>query len=152
MKKIVIALLFILSINFINSQNVETGLRTPQSTIYTHLYYLQKNSYDIDKAATVFNIKDLEKAKKASIKLKRIIEAKGLKINIRRISNNPNYIDSLHYYNSSSYTLFPKKAPKIYLEKINNKWYYSEETFNNIDSIYNDVFPFGIEFIIDLGI
>ena len=151
MKRIVIVLLFILSFNFINSQNIEIGLRTPQSTINTHIYFLEKNSYDLEKSAVVFNSNDLELSKEYSLKLKRILEAKGLKINIRNVPKDPNYIDSLHYSNYSSYTLFPNKIPEIYLEKINDKWYYSEETFNNIDSIYDNVFPFGIEFIIDLA-
>ena len=41
--------------------------------------------------------------------------------------------------------LFPYQLPSVYIERIGEKWYYSRETVNNIDAIYNSVFPWFTE-------
>jgi len=78
MKKIL--LLFILLSNLLIAQNkeVKPDLSSPYGTIYTHLYFLQPNSYQPEKAAlTIYGLKELNAEKKA-IKLKKILDGKGL--------------------------------------------------------------------------
>ncbi|MDP4600203.1 MAG: mechanosensitive ion channel family protein, partial [Polaribacter sp.] len=66
---------------------------------------------------------------------------KGLYIDLNKISNNPNYSDSIGYKNVYKYVIFPLRMPQISVEKINGKWYYSQETVAQIDELYNQVFP-----------
>jgi len=41
--------------------------------------------------------------------------------------------------------IFPNQLPEIYVEKINNSWYYSSETVAHVDLLYNQVYPTGTE-------
>jgi len=147
MKKIL--LLFILLSNLLIAQNkeVKPDLSSPYGTIYTHLYFLQPNSYQPEKAAlTIYGLKELNAEKKA-IKLKKILDGKGLFVIMSKLPRNKNYIDSTQVGKKNIYVLFPNKMPEIYLEKVGNNWYYSAQTVSQIDKLYSDVYPWGTSFL-----
>ena len=75
MKKI--ALFFILLSTLVVAQNkVKVDLSNPNSTIYTHLYFLQSDSYEPEKAATTIYGFEGEEAQNIAIKLKKILDEK----------------------------------------------------------------------------
>lgn len=124
------------------------NLNSPRATLHTHLNNLQINNYQPQKAA-----KALFKGDKSnstildySIKLKRILDAKKIFIELSQIPNNENYIDTST--NKNIYFL-SSNEPSLYLEKIDNKWLYSEETVNQIDEIYNQIYFFEIVNVTD---
>lgn len=120
----------------------KVNLSSPNATVYTHLYFLQTDSYDADKAAKTILPNATADAKKAAIRLKQILDGKGLFVDFKSIPKDGNYKDSINYNTAiSKYVLFPERMPLISVEKIGESWYYSEETINNLDEIYNDVFP-----------
>jgi MscS family membrane protein len=122
-------------------QNVEVDLMNPHSTIYTHLYFLQEDSYQPKKAAaTILNLEEALAIDKA-IKIKKVLDGKGLFVDISKIPKDPNHKDSIGYSSYSRYTLFPQRMPQIYVEKIKGKWYYSSETIAKIEGLYKEVFP-----------
>lgn len=144
MKKI--AILFIIwSLGMSAQDTTRVNLKNPQATIYTHLFFLQKGNYDPAKAAKTIHGLDGKKAIDKAIKIKRVLDGKGLYVDFNRIPNNPNFNDSIGYSKSFKYVLFPTRMPQISVEKIDGSWYYSSETINSIDEIYKSVFPWYVD-------
>jgi len=126
-------------------QNVEVDLSNPYSTIYTHLYFLQDDSYQPKKAAaTILGLEEAVAIEKA-IKIKKVLDGKGLFVDVNRVPKNSNYKDTIGYSSYSRYVLFPQRMPQIYVEKIEGKWYYSSETVAKIEALYKEVFPWYID-------
>ena len=138
--------LFIFITCYANAQEtVEVDLSNPHATIYTHFYFLQNDSYQPKKAAaTILGLSE-SKAIEKVLKIKKVLDGKGLSIDFNKIPSNPNYKDSIGYTTFHKYILFPQRMPKIYVEKIDNKWYYSSETVASIDQTYKEVFPWYVD-------
>ena len=127
------------------SEAVTVNLSNPNTTIYTHIYFLQDASYQPKKAAkTIYGLPEKEAIEKA-VKIKKVLDGKGLYIDFAKIPTNSNYKDSIGYTAAYKYVLFPQRMPKIYVEKIENNWYYSAETVMAIDALYKEVFPWYVE-------
>ena len=128
---------------------VEITLATPYNTMLVHLHYLQSESYEPDKAASVFNgIADTSLAQRLAIQLKQIYDGEGLYVNLNIVPNDPDFRDSLQ--RRSVFTPFPKELPGIYLEKLDNRWYYAQETVANIPGFHKQVYPFGTDRLLKL--
>jgi MscS family membrane protein len=142
MKRLVLFFLMISSVVLNAQESVDVNLSNPNAVIYTHLYFLQSDSYAPEKAAKTIFPNSIKNPEKAVIKLKQILDGKGLFVDFKLIPTNANYIDSTSYAIAlNKYVLFPERMPLISVEKIKNNWYYSSETIQNLDQIYNDVFP-----------
>jgi len=115
----------------------------PYEVVYNHLYHLQPDSYNPVLSARSFPSQASDTRQKA-IKLKQILDGKGMYLDLNRIPKNENYKDSLR--NESVYVI-DKNEPRIYLEKINGLWYYSRTTVENINTMHRKIYPFGTEFI-----
>lgn len=125
--------------------SVKVDLSNPHATIYTHLYFLQSDSYEPKKAAkTVVGLSE-EKAIQKAIKIKQVLDGKGLYVDLNKIPTNTNYKDTIGYSSYFRYVLFPQRMPQIYVEKVGGKWYYSSETIAKIDNLYKEVFPWYIQ-------
>ncbi|MEL6987842.1 MAG: hypothetical protein AAGK97_08430, partial [Bacteroidota bacterium] len=127
----------------------EITLSNPYNTMYVHLHYLQEASYEPSKAAeTIYPDSDSLAAIDHAIKLKQILDAKGLYVYLNQIPQKNDYLDSTsqqhHYYP------FVNELPGLYLEQYNNKWYYSKWTIDHIPKMYKDVFPYGTDRIANL--
>lgn len=136
-------LLFVLFFyTFSFSQTEPTvDLSNPNATIYTHLYFLQPDSYHPEKAAkTIYGFKDEEAIDKAN-KLKKILDGKGLKVDFTKVPNDPKFTDTTAYKIGNHYTLFPVRLPIVSVERYGNKWLYSRETVAAIDNLYKETFP-----------
>lgn len=127
-------------------QGAEPNLKTPRSTIKTHLENLQPESYHPEKAAKAFYDAQSTKSRVIAKKLKQILDAKGLYVYYSQVPNGPDYKDTLTQ--SRTYVLF-NEFPQIYLKKYGNKWYYSKETVEAIPDLHNSVFPLGTDHLID---
>ncbi|MFN0729720.1 mechanosensitive ion channel family protein [Polaribacter gochangensis] len=135
-------LIFLLFTAVVSAQDsIKVNLKNPNATVYTHLYFLQSDSYQPEKSAQTIFPNSTKKPKVAAIKLKQILDGKGLFVDFKQVPTDANYKDSLAYDNSHKYVLFPEVLPLISVEKIGGNWYYSQETISNLDKIYNDIFP-----------
>ncbi|MCK5103253.1 MAG: mechanosensitive ion channel family protein, partial [Cyclobacteriaceae bacterium] len=90
---------------------------------------------------------DEEKAKDLAIKLLQIYKGTDISISFEDIPKKPDFLDTLS--ETRTFTL-SKNYPQIYLEKEGENWYYSRETEENIDSIHGEVYPFGVDKLLDL--
>ena len=149
MKKLAFLFLFI-GLNIAAQNQNKVDLSTPNSTLYTHIYYLMPENYDIAKSAAT--VKGLPKgeAQFMAKRIKEILDGNGLIIDFSEVPIDANYIDTVDFgvrtleHNANRYAPFPVRLPEIYIEKYGKNWYFSEETIENIDEIYKETFP--IEF------
>lgn len=152
MKKII--LFFLIFTGFTYAQNtVKVDLRNPNATIYSHLHFLQPDSYNASKAAlTIHGIPKKEAIDKA-IKIKEILDGKGLRVDFKKVPTDPNYLDTITASLNSieklkyQYVPFPTKLPEVYVEKIGSRWYYSKKTVESIDEIYKNTFPWKFKWL-----
>ena len=142
-------LLLLLTVSvFAQQNNVKVDLSSPHTAIFTHLHFLQPETYDAAKSAATVYGESPSRSKEIAIKIKQVLDGKGLKVSIKELPINPHYKDTISEFDlRNQYVLFPKQLPEIYLEKINGKWYYSKETNQKIIGIYKEVFPAGTEFV-----
>jgi MscS family membrane protein len=112
---------------------------TPYGAIYNHLYYLQPDSYDPSLSARSFDLPQ-EEAEEAAIKLKQILDGEGMFVDINRLPQKRNYVDTL---SGESIYFIERREPLIYAEKKDSLWYYSRTTVNNIDKLHKEIYPLG---------
>ena len=124
------------------------SLESPYHTIFTHLYYLQPDSYQPFAAAKAFNVEDSIRAKRLAIQLKQVLDGGGLFVYMNLLPQENNFKDSVSQ--RSFYTLFPDELPEVYLEKKDGKWFYSEQTIKAVPELYRKLFPFGTDFLVNL--
>lgn len=138
--------LFVLISTFATAQKqVKVDVSNPNATIYTHLYFLQADSYQPEKAAVTIQGYTGVEAEQKAIRLKKILDGKGLFVDFNKIPTNVNYNDTIGYVKTYKYVLFPNRMPLISVEKVESKWLYSVETIRNIDAMYNEVFPWYVQ-------
>ena len=145
MKKILVLLLGLGISVFLAGQETVTQLelKTPHDAIWVHLFYLQPEQYRPELSATVFQEGDSIRRVKQAIKLKQILDGKGLFVHMNMLPQEVNYVDTIsqkHFY-----TPFPEELPEVYLEKVNEKWYYAKSTAKSIPELHKKVYPLGTD-------
>ena len=145
MRKLLCLLFLVSFIANAQKDSVNVDLSNPHATLYTHLYFLQSDSYQPKKAAkTIFGVSEKEAVKKA-IRIKKILDGKGLIVDFDLVPKNPNFKDTIRFSSTQKYTPFPERMPEISLEKEGENWYYSIETIKKIDMLYSAVFPWYVQ-------
>lgn len=122
-------------------------LSSPRTTIETHLKFLQLESYVPAVSARTMPVADKKEAELLAQKLKQILDAEGLYVDMETVPDNPEYVDStsgLHRF-----VLF-QNFPQIYVERINGKWYYSKRTADIIPTLHDVVFPLGSDLFVNM--
>ena len=144
MKRVLLFLL-IISNSLFAQQEVKVDLSNPNSTIYTHLYFLQSDSYQPEKAAqTIYGFEGKE-AEEIAVKLKKILDGKGLKVDFSKVPKDRLYSDTTDYKIGNKYVLFPYRMPEVYVERVGGSWYYSSETTSQINELYENIYPWYTE-------
>lgn len=137
-------LIFLLNIFLFSDE--EQNLSTPYNTVYTHLEYLQDDNYKPNISAKSFNVSDKKLARELAIKLKRYLDATGNFVDMERLPKEENYLDSASARHI--FRLFEGNR-NIYVEKIDNRWYYSKHTVKLIPELYKSIFPKGFKEILN---
>ena len=141
-------LLFTVTLVGQKPENVEITLDNPNNTMYVHLYFLQRDSYEPAKASrALFTLQDSTTMSRKAIQLKQILDGSGLLVTFNKIPSNPDHVDSLS--KKSVFTPFPEEMPEVYLEKTDGKWYYSKETVERITELHKKVYPFGADILLN---
>ena len=146
MKKLAYLLLFV-SLYSYSQTKVKVDLRTPNSALFTHIYFLTPENYDLAKSATTVEGVKRSEAQFIAKRIKEIYDGNGLIIDFNKVPVDAKYIDTLNFgrrsldQNKNRYAPFPVRLPEVYIEKRGSYWYYSEETIENLDKIYKDTFP-----------
>ncbi len=128
----------------------EPNLNTPWHSVLTHIYFLQPDSYDVDKAAIPFLHLGVDsvQAKDLAVKLKQAWDARGYLVNFDNVPRDANYIDSV----SERQIFAPiSQTPEIYVERQpNGEWRYSINSFEDIEAFHREVFPYGSDLLADI--
>ena len=133
------------------AQEFEPSTASPYHTVFTHLYYLQPDSYVPEFAAQAIDpsaVSDSVDRIKKSIQLKQILDGEGLFVNLEKIPRRMDYLDSTT--KESEYTLFPNEKPQIYLVRKGDNWYYAPQTIQLIPNLHRQLFPLGSTFLMNL--
>ncbi len=141
MKRIISIFLFVVIASF---SSFAQDLSNPQATVGTHLDNLQADNYHPEISALSIHpsVTDEEQRIELAIHLKQILDGKGIYIYTHQITKDANFTDTIS--NENIYILNPLE-PRIYLEKIDNKWYYAKKTIEQTDKMFKEVFPFGMK-------
>jgi MscS family membrane protein len=125
----------------------KADLSTPYRSIWTHLYFLQGDTYEPAEAAKPFKHSAItdEEARDAAIKLKQVFDGRGYYIDLNRIPDDANHTDTITRNNI--YVPVPQ-LPDIYLQKVGENWLYSRSSINRIDDLHSEVFSFGTELLL----
>jgi MscS family membrane protein len=127
--------------------NKDVDLSSPNATLYTHIYFLMPEHYDLKKSAATVRGDNRNEAQIAAKRIKEILDGNGLVIDFAKIPTNTDYKDTLGFstrtldHNEFRYAPFPIRLPEVYLEKSGKNWYYSKETIQQLDRIYKQTFP-----------
>jgi len=132
------------------SEELGYSLNSPNQTVFTHLNYLQEDSYQPRIAGKVFYEGHLKgrDPEQLAIRLKQVFDAKGYYIDLEEVPGNPNYFDSLTQ--RSAYALIPNES-RVTLRKIDGSWYYSKKTVDAVDELFKETFPFGTHRLVELA-
>lgn len=128
---------------------LEYSLATPYHTVFTHLNYLQDESYYPEIASRTLHPDYIEgkKAQELAIQLKQVLDGRGIYIDLDEIPKTADYKDTV--VNKHRFYL-TKKYPDLYLEKVGKRWYYSSKTIRNIPKWHSEVYPFGTAKLLNL--
>lgn len=150
MKKLLLPFFVFVAFISYSQKNLKVDLSNPKATVTTHLKFLSDENYSLEKSSKVFYKLDTKSAKENAKKLKMILTGKGLIVDFEKIPNDPNYVDTTIINKPHKYLLFSKQLPQVYLVKIDNKWYYSDETVKSIDALFDEVYPWYTQWIHEL--
>lgn len=153
MKKVIYLFLFLSQLIF--SQNdVKVDLRNPNATLYTHIYFLMPDSYNVAKASATIKGLPKKEANEKAKKIKAVFDGMGLVIDFTKVPTNANYLDTVMVSSQEiekplhRYAPFPLRLPDVYVEKIGSRWYYSKKTIEKINGIYDRLFPSQLAWIV----
>ncbi|NNE28992.1 MAG: mechanosensitive ion channel [Saprospiraceae bacterium] len=140
--------LFLFGTSFSLHSQIDTSEvnQTPYGVIYNHLYYLQEDTYQPERASISFP-ENLDNSVELSKQLKKILDGKGYYVDINRLPDVANFRDSL---TGEEVYFINRDEPRIYLEKIEDRWFYSRSTISQIPVMFQEVFPFGTGFFQNL--
>ncbi len=123
----------------------------PHETIRTFLSALQPDHDRVDIAIKTINFADVpqvSRQKELARKLKSVLDGRGLIIQMDKVSRDEDYLDSIS--GGNIYVLFPDKEPRIYLTKSGKFWMFSRITVSYIPEMYGELYPYGLDRIVDL--
>ncbi len=152
MNKICVLIIFIIIGKGILAQpptELPSKFESPYQAVYNHLFYLQPDSFNPEQAArSIHGVEDVEERKKLAVRLKQVLDGKGLKVNLKILPRDNNYRDSSNL--KMKYVLFPDYLPEVSVEKIKDGWYYSTGTVSLIEMLHKETYPLGSDWLMNL--
>ena len=111
---------------------------SPHHAAWTHLFYLQADSFDPEAAGTCFGLPSEQAAEAArlAVQLKDVLDARGLFVPVDDLSKDPDFgADE----DSTRVVLHPD-LPQVALVKDGADWVYSPSTITAIPALYKKTF------------
>lgn len=129
---------------------VRLELQSPHESLRTYLLAMQPENGKVSVAAQTIDFRDINSAsaqRTLTKQLKRILDARGLIVNIDHVPRDPEYVDT----NSGGNVFYPflEKEPRIYLDKVESEWRISRFTVSTIPEMYEQLYPYGIDKLVD---
>lgn len=145
---VMVLLLLVTSLGAVAKRD-SVDVSNPQSTIRTHLAFLQDELFYPDSSIKAFHKNGLtkEELKKRSVQLKQIFDGRGYFVEVKRLPSSPNYKDTL---GGGDIFVLDETQKNIYLEKYGDQWLYSMSTIDQIPSIHKEVYPYGTDRLLNM--
>ena len=142
-------ILFVL-ISYTTAQEKYIDLSSPHASMKTFLNNLQPGIKNDSAAALPFNPSErtMQTAKTAAIKLKRVLDGRGITIYLDEIPKSSNYLDSTN--RKQKYVLLEDYKDIFLLRGENGKWYFSDSSIDQINELYEETFRFGTDKLLNL--
>ncbi len=135
-----------LSAIWAQEQPPEAPFESPYEAMYNHLYYLQEESYQPALSArSLAQAGDSIRATELAIKLKQILDGKGLFVRWQDVPRDTAYLDSM---GRTQYVPFPFQLEEIYLERVDGQWRYAANTVDRIADLHRKVYPLGADVLV----
>ena len=118
MKKLLYLLVFVSGFSFAQG-TVKVDLRNPNATLYTHIYFLMPDSYNVAKASTTIKGLSKKEANEKAIKIKAVLDGMGLVIDFTNVPTNASYLDTVLVSTQKiekaqhRYAPFPLRLPEV---------------------------------------
>lgn len=146
---VILSVIFFVGLSNLSFSSPNNNFYTPYSTISYFIQHINEKNYYPEKAAETFNIENgrTDSLESLAISLKKILDGRGLMIELAKVPHDTNYFDSTT--GLQQYTLF-EQLPDIYLIKSNNRWYFSKHTIGMIPIIYQSMYPYNVQQIVNL--
>lgn len=142
-------LLLLFPVLLFSQEPTRVNLSSPYHAVRTHLYFLQPDSYKPASSARVIQgVKDAQEAQMLAIKLKQVYDGNGLFVQLEKLPEDPNYIDTLT--GKHQFVLFSHELPEVYLQKIGDNWYYATPTIEQIPALHKKVYPLGSDLLVNI--
>ncbi len=127
------------------------SLRSPYHTTLTFFYNLSEENYRPEAAAKTLNMAGMPSgdSMRLAIKLKQIIDGRGIYVHINEVPNDPQYRDTLRN-NEPRYYFDAQRLPRVFLEKVGNDWKFSAFTVSHINELHEETFPFGTDRLLNI--
>ena len=122
---------------------------SPRKTVITFFEWQKSEQLDDSVAAEAFEIDSTLSQQDRILlakQLRAILDNRGLFINLDRISDNPDYADSL---TGLQEVILHPKLPQIYLTKKGTRWLFSRESVFSIPYLYRQTVSAAVDYIID---
>ena len=157
MKYCITILILVLNFSFLSAQAQPSekstssySLKSPKATVNTFLRYLQEDDFHPAIAAKTLDPQVIQSKDKELliIQLKQILDGSGIMIDMDEIPDGSNYVDSVS--GKQIYQLAAYEFPTIYVEKIENRWYFSKKTITQIPILHQKVYPFGSDRLMNI--
>ncbi len=143
MKQFILSIIICIATLGYGQKTPENGVNySPYTVVDNFNSNLKEDHYFPNEAARSFQKNDTVDREELAIKLKKILDGRGIVLDKQDISNDPNFSDSTTH--STKYQILPSEK-KIYLEKINEKWYFSKETVQSIPEMYDETYTVQID-------
>ena len=154
----ILVLAFLITLGTVSAQKqelphakVRLERDNPHETIRTFLSALQPDHDRVDIAIKTIDFADIpqvSKQKELARELKAVLDGRGLIVDMDKVPRNEDYVDSIS--DGNFYVLFPGKEPRIYLSQTGKYWTFSRITVSYIPQMYGDMYPYGLDRIVDL--
>jgi len=120
---------------------------TPRRSVATFDLSVQGKEQDLEQAARCFDFNGFKASREEQlqipVKLKTILNSRGIDIQLSRIPDNASYVNEASL--KSEYDFLGKRLEGVELLKVDNKWMFSSKSVAKIPALYDQTFAFGIE-------
>jgi MscS family membrane protein len=131
-------------------KDITFDLSSPQNTLLTFDYFTKGENYSPKTASKTLNAKGYSEKEREVlvVRLRQIIDGMGLVVDYETVPNDRKFLDS----SSNRYRYVPfKEVQAIYLERLpDGRWLFSEKTVQAITRLHKQVYPLGLDKILEI--
>lgn len=132
-----------------DANDYERLLNNPRRAVHTFLHWQMKGHRYPELAATTMIADpslDLENRTDRASQLLKVLDARGLIIDLESIPGDPSYTDTLS--GMHTYILF-QSLPEVFLVKHDTVWVFSKSTVDVIPDLYRSTFSIFVDVVVD---